>query len=105
MLRPKVHEDGLIVLSTRAPKGMKVNYNAEVFPILTYKDPLFHMWIKQVHDEDHSGITKTVAKNRRKFWIIKTRRIAERVWKSCYERRHLDKRLALQQMSPLLIAV
>ena len=66
-LRPRVNEDGIIVLSTRALKGMKTNYNANIFPVLTTKDPLAYLWLKQIHEEDHSGITKTVAKSRRKF--------------------------------------
>ena len=69
-LRHKVDDNGLIAISTRALKGMKFNYNTDTFPILTYKDPLSYLWIKEVHDEGHSGITKTVAKSRRKFWII-----------------------------------
>ena len=57
--------------------------------------------MKKVHDEDHSGITKTVAKSRRKFWIIRGRKLAENIKKSCYRRRLLDKTLAQQQMAPL----
>ena len=83
LLCPIVYEDGLIVLLTREMKGMNVNYIAEVIHILTYKDPLSYMWIKQVHDADHSQITRTVVKSRRMFWIIKARRIVERVCKPC----------------------
>ena len=100
-LRPKLNDKGVIVISTRALKGMKSNYNADSFPILTYRDPLSNLWTKEAHDEDHSGITKIVAKSRRKFWIIKARIIAQNVKRSCYNCRLLDERLALHQMAPL----
>ena len=78
-LRPRITGSGTIVLSTRALKGMKYNYNADSFPILTVKDPLGFLWMKYVHKEDHSEVTKTVAKSKRKFWIIGGRRVAQRV--------------------------
>ena len=100
-LRPKIDEDGVIVLSTRALKGLKLNYNVDRFPILTSKDPLAYLWMKRIHCEDHSGITKTVAKSRRKYWIVRGRRLAQRIKNYCYKCRILDKKLAGQQMSPL----
>ena len=75
-LRPKTDENGLTVLSTRALEGMRKNYNNDSFPILTSKDPLARLWIRKVHFEDHSGVTKTVSKSRRKFWILHATRVA-----------------------------
>ena len=100
-LRPKKDENGYIVLSTRALKGMKVNYNQDTFPILASNDPLARLWLRKVHFEDHSGVTKTVAKARRKFWILRARRVAQSLKNSCYVCRLLDKHLAMQQMAPL----
>ena len=100
-LRPKLNEDGVIVLASRAVKGLELNYDRDSFPILVYKDPLSYLWIKEVHDEDHSGITRTVAKSRRKFWIVKARRLAQKVKNSCYKCRLLDKKMESQQMAPL----
>ena len=54
-----------------------------------------------VHNEDHSGITKTVAKSRRKFWIVRGRKLASKIRNNCYECRRLDKALAEQLMAPL----
>ena len=59
------------------------------------------MWVQQVHEEDHSGVSRTVAKSRRKFWIIRAANIAFKVKTSCYKCRRLDKQLAQQQMAPL----
>ena len=100
-LRATVDEKGIIQLSSRAMKGFKLTYNKDRFPILMSKDPLAKLWMQEVHCEEHSGITKTLAKSRRKFWIVRGRRLAEKVRKSCYECRLLDKQMAEQQMSPL----
>ena len=80
---------------------MKANYNQDKFPILVSSDPLARLWIRKVHFEAHSGVTKTVAKSRRKFWIVRARRVAQTLKNSCYVCRLLDKRLAMQQMAPL----
>ena len=56
--------------------------------------------MREVHSEEHSGTTKTLAKSRRKFWIVRGRRVAEKV-RNSYKCRLLDKKLAEQQMSPL----
>ena len=57
--------------------------------------------MKKVHDEDHSGITRTVAKSRRKFWIMRARKLAAKIKNSCYVCKLLDKTLAQQIMAPL----
>ena len=100
-LRPRVNEEGLIILGTRALSGMKHHYNTDTFPILTSKDPLAMLWMKDMHNEDHSGVTKTVAKSRRRFWIVRARKLAEKIKRECYKCRLLDKRLASQLMAPL----
>lgn len=100
-LRPQVDKEGIIVLGSRADKGLKYHYNTESFPILTNKDPLSYLWMKMIHEEDHSGVTKTVAKSRRKYWIVRGRRLAEKVRYSCYRCKLIDKKLASQLMAPL----
>ena len=100
-LCPKTDENGIIVLSSRAQEGLKLNYKQDRFPILTSADPLAFLWMKHVHDESHSGRTKTVAKSRRKFWIVRAGRLYEKVRSMCYRCRILDKELAMQQMAAL----
>ena len=100
-LRPQIDKDGVITIGSRALEGMKHHYNAESFPILVYKDPLAALWMKEIHKEDHSGVTKTVAKSRRKFWIIKARRLAQKTRYMCYKCRLLDHKWETQLMSPL----
>ena len=100
-LCPRVDEDGVIVLSLRAQKGIKLHYSRDRFPILTTKDPLAFLWLKHVQDEDHTGRTRTIAKSRQKFWIVRAGRLYEKVKNSCYRCKLLEKELAKQQMSAL----
>ena len=103
-LRAKINEDGIVVIGSRATEGLKVHYGPEEFPVLTYRDPLSYLWMKKVHDENHTGITTTVAKSRRKYWIVRGRCLAKKVKSSCYRCRLVDKLLAEQLMSPLPLA-
>lgn len=96
-----LNEDGIICVRSRAQEAMKLQYGADEFPILTYKDPLSFMWMKQVHEEDHSGVVRTVNKSRRKFWIIRARRLAHFIKQHCYRCRLLDIQMAEQKMAPL----
>ena len=57
--------------------------------------------MQQIHNEDHTGITKTVSKFRRKSWIVRWRRLAQKFKGSCYKCRAIDKKLAEQKMAPL----
>ena len=100
-LRPEVNQHGIIVLRSRAEEGMRVHYGHTEFPILAYDDPIAYLWIKLIHEEDHGGKTKVVAKARRKFWIIHASKLAEKVKRSCYNCHLKDKVLAEQQMAPL----
>ena len=100
-LRPREDENGVIVMSSRAVKGFKLNYNRDTFPILCPNDPLSLLWMREVHCEEHSGVVKSLAKSRRRFWIVRGRRLAEKVRNSCYQCRLLDRQMAEQQMSPL----
>ena len=89
------------MLASRALKGFKMNYHRDRFPILTSRDPLAFLWMKHIHDEDHTGRTKTVAKSRRKFWIVRAGKVFEKVKSLCIRCRLLDKELSMQQMSVL----
>lgn len=100
-LRPQKDGSGVICLSSRAVKGFKLNYNNDRLPILTTKDPLAYLWMKHVHAEDHTGVTRTLAKSRRKYWIIRGGRLSRKIRRECYTCRKLDKEMAGQLMAPL----
>ena len=100
-LRPRTDDDGVIVMEGRALEQFRAHYGTDRFPILTERDILSYLWMRKVHEENHTGITTTVAKSRRKFWIVRARNVAKKVTRSCYECRLIEKKLAEQQMAPL----
>ena len=100
-LRAEEGADGIIRLGCRALEGLTKCYENNDFPILAYKDPIAFLWMKKVHRENHSGVLSTVARSRRKFWIIKGARLAAQIRRSCYLCRLIDKMLASQLMAPL----
>ena len=100
-LRPRTNDDGIVVLASRAQEGLRAHYDNEEFPILMYRDPHSHLWMKHVHKEDHSGTSRTVAKSRRKYWIVRGRKLADKIKRNCYRCRFLDIRMMKQQMAPI----
>ena len=100
-LGAQVDEEGIISVHSRAAAEMKLHYGNDRFPILMSNDPLAFIWMQHIHIEDHSGVTRTLAKSRRKFWIVRGRRLAEKIKNSCYRCRLTDKLLAAQKMAPL----
>lgn len=100
-LRPYLNNDGVIMLGGRAQEAMKMFYDSHEHPILAYDDPIAYLWMKKMHKEDHTGIKKTTAKSRRRFWIVKAGILAAKIRRSCYRCRLLDKLLARQLMAPL----
>ena len=94
-----VNTGGNICVKSRAETAIKNHYYNDEFSILTYKDPLSHIWTTEVHKEENSGITRTVAKCRRKFCIIRARRLAAFVKNHCYTCRK-NAKSALQKIAP-----
>ena len=84
-LGAQINEEGIVTVNSRASAEMSSHYGTDEFPILTYKDPLAFIWMQHVHEEDHTGVTKTVAKSRRKYWVVRGRKLAEKIKRSCYK--------------------
>ncbi len=100
-LQPRMDSDGIIVTQSRAIEGFKLHYGRDRFPILTYRDPFAYLWMKKIHDENHTGVTTTVAKSRRKYWVIRARLLAKKIKSNCYRCRLIDKMMAEKLMAPL----
>ena len=49
-----INSKGIICVKSRAESAMKSHYGNEEFPILTYKDPLWQIWMTEVHKEELS---------------------------------------------------
>ena len=73
----EIKQDGLIVLRSRAVYGLRMHYDVDEFPILAYH--VTHLGLKRIHDEDHGGITKVLAKSGRNYWIVRARKLATKI--------------------------
>ena len=69
-----INNEGVIHINS-----MSSHYSIDTFPILLFNDPLSYIWMQHIHNEDHTGITTTVAKSRRKYWIARGRKLAEKI--------------------------
>ena len=101
-IRVEINQDGLITLRSRVVQGLRIHYDADEFLIKSHNEPVAYLWLKKIHDEDQGGITKVVAKSRRKYWIIRARKLATKIIRSCYKCRLRDKVLVEHVMSPIL---
>ena len=48
-LRAQVDDEGVVCVNSRANEAMQTHFGCDKFPILTYKDPLAHIWIQHAH--------------------------------------------------------
>lgn len=70
-------------------------------PILPYDAWLSTLLAREVHNVGHDGVAGTLLKMRRKAWVIKGRRIAQRVVNGCMFCRKVKARKCHQVMADL----
>lgn len=70
-------------------------------PILPYETWVSTLLAQESHSESHDVVAGTLLKTRKKAWIIKGRRIAQRVVDRCIHYRKLKARKCQQVMSDL----
>ena len=91
----------IIVTSGRLGNALSVGYDKEYLPLLSYKTGLSHVIMKEAHQMDHAGVDRTLQRSRNTAWIIKGRRLAKVITRSCYTCKLRNKELETQVMAPL----
>ena len=91
----------IVVVSGRGEQVLQVGYDKENLPILNYDDYLARLYMIRAHEIDHSGVDRSLARSRAHVWIVKGRRVAQKVRKSCFKCKLRDKNLEKQLMAPL----
>ena len=100
-LGPMLNEDGVIVVGKRMSEWFKTSWNQDFFILLPPKAECTKLYIKSVHDEDHSmSLDVTVAKVRR-LWVPGLRKIVKIIRDRCVECRLKNKQLLSQEMGSL----
>jgi transposase InsO family protein len=78
-----------------------VSYDERRPALLPYDHHLSTLIVCDAHETSHSGVATTVAKIRRKYWVIKAHRIAKVVKQRCTTCRKLEAKVETQLMATL----
>ena len=78
-----------------------VSYDDKRPALLPHDHHLSTLIIRDAHESCHSGVAATVAKIRRKYWIIKAHRIAKVIKHRCTTCRRLEGKVETQLMAAL----
>ena len=100
-LRPKVREDGIVVVGSRAERWMEMSYdNAEVI-LLPYEHRFTRLYAEHIHRKGHHGVATTVAKIRTRFWVPKVHNMVKSIKYKCETCKKLDTKPNQQAMGQL----
>lgn len=73
-------ETGLLVCGGRV---QIFNEDKVAVPILPYEAWVSTLLAREAHEENHDGVAGTLLKMRRRAWVVKGRRIAQKVVDNC----------------------
>ena len=101
-LTPFVDKSGVIRVGGRV-KDAVVSYDVKHSVLLPREHWISLLIARHFHQQGHSGVATTVAKIRRKFWIIRCHDVVKSVKFRCVECRRLQAEVEKQLMSDLPI--
>lgn len=96
-----VDSDGTIRVGGRVTTESLATYDSKPPVLLPYDSPVARLYAKYVHELNHTGVSATVCKMRKKYWVIQAARLAKTVRHHCMECRRRSKDLGEQIMAPL----
>ena len=99
-LYPYNDDKGILIVSGRVDPTL-VSYDDKRPALLPHDHHLSTLIVCDTHEACHSGVAATVAKIRRKYWIIKAHRIAKRIKQRCTTCRKLEAKVETQLMAAL----
>ena len=91
----------VLVTSGRLGGAMAVGYDKDELPILPYNAHISRLYMYDGHAVDHSGTDRTLWRSRTQVWILRGRRLAEKVRNDCFKCRLRSRNLEKQIMAPL----
>jgi hypothetical protein len=99
-LSPYVDDKKLIRVGGRVDPSL-VSYDNERPVLLPYNSHISKVIIRDAHQVGHNGVAATVAKTRKKYWIIKAHRIAKVIKSHCTVCREIEAKVETQLMANL----
>lgn len=94
----KDQKTGLLVCGGRV---QIFNEDKVAVPILPYEAWVSTLLAREAHEENHAGVAGTLLKMRRKAWVVKGRRIAQKVVENCMHCRKAKAKRCHQIMGDL----
>ena len=91
-------DSGLLVCGGRI---QRLNEDKTAVPILPYKAWVSTLLAREAHNSNHEGVAGTLLRMRKKAWVIRGQRLAQRVVNSCVICRKNNARRCKQIMSEL----
>ena len=99
-LSPFTDEKGIIRVGGRADEA-PISYETRHPALLPYKHWISYLITRHYHQTGHSGVATTVAKIRKKFWILRAHDLAKTVKFRCVSCRELEAKVETQFMADL----
>lgn len=99
-LSPFVDDRKIIRVGSRVDPSL-VSYENERPVLLPYDHYLSKTIVRDAHEVGHNGVAATVAKTRKKYWIIKAQRIAKVLKSRCTVCREIEAKVETQLMANL----
>ena len=100
-LGAKRREDGVITVGQRIESWMKKSYSTQEMVLLPFDHHLSYLYVLQVHNQYHSGVSATVCKVCLKFWVVKFEKLARKVLSNCVVCKKNARKCVSQIMAPL----
>ncbi|XP_014676964.1 PREDICTED: uncharacterized protein LOC106816843 [Priapulus caudatus] len=100
-LGPVLDQWGMWVVGERVKHHVEFTSSKELPPILPSRHRFSVLAMEEAHGAGHGGVTTTLAKFRRRYWITQGGKLAKNVRGRCVVCRKTDKRHVQQVMGPL----
>jgi hypothetical protein len=94
-------EEKIWVVGSRSKSHFKVAYDREFLPIIDSGHPLAELYLEDAHSKDHGGRDSMVMRSRQTVWIVRAKKLAEKVKSRCFTCKILAKKTEGQVMAPL----
>ena len=96
-----VEHEGMMVMGSRAPMGVKHHFGQEHLPVIMASTRVAELVMWHAHCESHKSVAVTIANSRKVCFIIGARKLAKSLCKACIKCREVSRKLVTQKMNLL----
>ena len=89
----------LVVTGGRLGKKMLIGYDKCNLPMIYSSHIIARLYMQEAHNIEHCGADRTLQRSREKVWIIRGRKLAQKVVNHCFTCKRRNKKLHGQMMA------